>query len=79
MSGIPVTAAQDDYVRSLQRSLGLSNAILDAQCVKAFGVPFARIDRAQCSQLIDTLKGWKEQFGVPREVRVLAGQTELFG
>lgn len=79
MKGLPVTPDQVDYVRILQRSLSLSNALLEAQCVKAFGAPFAELDRAQCSHLIDTLKGWKELHGVPREVRVLAGQTELFG
>lgn len=78
MTGLPVTEKQDTYIRALQRSLSLSNALLDVHCVKAFGAPFAKIDRAQASILIDTLIAWKEEFGVPREMRVLAGQTEMF-
>lgn len=73
---LPVTALQTDFARGLQRRLHLSNHLLDAHCVARFNRPFAELDRADCSALIDELQEWT---AIPAEVMREAGQLDLKG
>jgi hypothetical protein len=76
MIGKPPTEAQDSYVRALRRRHALSNATLDAHCVQRFGRPYARLDRAQASALIEEMIQWVD---LPAELMRAKGQTDLPG
>lgn len=69
------SALQLQFVADLQKQIGLRNDPLDVHCVRRFGVPFAQLDRRQCSELIDELKGWK---AVPADLQRAMGQHDLF-
>lgn len=75
-SGLPVTPAQTEYVRGMQKRLHLPDRMLDDHCVARFRVTFAALDRAQVSSLIDEMKGWA---GIPAQLLREAGQRDLPG
>lgn len=74
--GLPPTAPQVDYLRSLQRRLRLPDALLDSHCVATWGHGFAELDRAEASVLIDEMLGWRQ---IPAQLRREAGQRDLPG
>jgi hypothetical protein len=69
------TPEQTAYVAALRNQLRLPMALLDAHCVRVFGHGYARITKWECSQLIDTLKGWQ---AIPADLQRLQGQQDLF-
>jgi hypothetical protein len=70
------TQPQIDFVRSLQDRLHLSDDWLDHYCQDHYGGPFAALDRAQVSHLLDELKGWK---ALPADLQRAMGQQDMFG
>lgn len=76
MTGLPVTEPQTRYVRAMQRKLHLTNALLDAHCVARWKRPFAELNRAECSALIDEMAGWVD---VPAQLQREAGQRVIPG
>lgn len=74
--GLPVTAPQRDYVEGLRKRLNLPNRMLDSHCIACFGCPFAELDRADMSALIDEMKGWTT---IPAQLEREAGQLDLVG
>jgi hypothetical protein len=76
VTALPPTEKQVAYLRALQRKLRLPNRLLDQHCEASFGAPFAGIDRAQASKLIDELAGWEER---PAEMSRAMGQVDLPG
>lgn len=76
MTGLPVTEKQVDYIRSLQRQHHLPKALLDNHCITRFKRPFAQIDRAQASVLIDEMIGWAD---LPADLMRAKGQADLPG
>lgn len=70
------TPKQVDYIRGMQKQLHLSDRLLDGHCEQRFGVTFAKLQRPQCSALIDEMKTWGT---IPAELLREAGQLDLFG
>jgi hypothetical protein len=71
-----VTQAQIDFVGSLKNRLHLTDNWLDHHCQEHYGRPFAALDRAQVSHLIDELTCWK---ALPADLQRAMGQVDLFG
>jgi hypothetical protein len=68
------TEAQWKYVRGMQHSLRLNDALLDNHCVATYGKRFYDLTRGETSDLIDAMKEWRQ---IPAELQRAAGQQEL--
>lgn len=75
MHGLPPTDAQTRYVRGIQKRLHLPDALLDNHCQTRFRQPFAQLDRAQVSALLDEMVSWE---ALPAEFQRAKGQLDLF-
>lgn len=71
-----ITVKQTDYIVALQRQLHLSGPLLDLHCQRRYGRPFAGIDRAEASSLIDELQRWR---AIPADLLRALGQRDLPG
>lgn len=60
--GWPPTEKQVEYARSLQRRLHLTNRLLDNHCQATYGAPFADLDKAAVSRLLDEMLAWEAIF-----------------
>jgi hypothetical protein len=69
------TAKQVDYVRGIQRKLHIPDRLLDDHCTTRFHAPFAELDRAQVSDLLDEMIQWET---LPAELLRARGQLDLF-
>ena len=76
MHGLPPTDNQIAYVRGIQRRLHLPDRMFDDHCVARFRLPFAAMDRAQVSLLLDEMIGWE---AVPADMARAMGQRDLPG
>jgi hypothetical protein len=76
MDGRPPTENQVSYVRGIQRRLHLPDRMLDDYCTTRFQAPFAQLDRAQVSALLDEMIAWQE---LPASMARAAGQRDLPG
>jgi hypothetical protein len=73
---LPPTDRQIDYARAIQRKLHMPDRMLDHHCRGKFGKPFAGLDRAEMSRLIDQIAPWVE---MPSEMLIAMGQQDLPG
>lgn len=76
MPATPPTDAQTSYVRGIQKRLHLPDRMLDDHCVTRFRAPFAQLDRAQVSALLDEMLGWQ---ALPADMARAMGQRDLPG